>query len=524
MKKFISEICTIVFGGLMDVAKPRSELFNDVVFEKNGLVYYKTYLAGEWIDSDEYIDVKTPIDLSLIAKVSKVNWTYVDKALDKVYKVGRWSARDLPGWRRLEILERVAQKLEELKEDFVNILILNAGKTRSQAIGEVNATIDRLRSAHLDARKIFGEYMPGDWDSTTVETEAIVRREPAGVVLAIIPFNYPLFDTVSKVVYSFVAGNAIVIKPPSADPLPVILFAKVLEVGGFPKDAYAVFTLPGSESDRLVADNRISVISLTGSSETGRKVMEKAGIKQIVMELGGGDPAIVLSDADLELAAERTAMGIYSYAGQRCDAIKLVLVEEPIYENFKKLIVKELSKVRVGDPRDQATVMGPLIDSKTVDEMMKAIEEVTKLGGVILFGGKRLGSTYVEPTLIEFKDKESLKKSTLYRKEVFAPISLITSFKEIDEAIELANGRKYGLDVAIFGENIDKIRKLIRYLEVGAIYINDMPRHGVGYYPYGGRKDSGIGREGIGYSIEYVTAYKTIIYNFRGRGVWKYIM
>ncbi|MEM1609213.1 MAG: aldehyde dehydrogenase family protein, partial [Ignisphaera sp.] len=381
-----------------------------------------------------------------------------------------------------------------------------------------------LMSAGLDARKVFGEYMPGDWDQTTIETEAIVRREPVGVVLAIIPFNYPLFDTVSKIAYSFVAGNAIVVKPPSADPLPVILLAKILEESGFPKDALAVLTVPGEESDRIVSDNRINAISFTGSSETGRKVIEKAGIKQFVMELGGGDSAIVLADADLKLAAERIAAGIYSYAGQRCDAIKLILVEEPVYENLKKMLVEELSKVRVGDPREQTTVMGPLIDSKAVDNMMNAIEDAVKLGGIILYGGKRLGPTYVEPTLIEFKDKNALKNSILYRKEVFAPVAIMTSFRELDEAIELANGRRYGLDAAIFGENMTKIRRLIRYLDVGAIYINDMPRHGVGYYPFGGRKDSGIGREGIGYSIEYVTAYKTIVYNYRGRGVWRYTL
>lgn len=499
-------------------------MFNGIYVERDGLPYYKTYIVGEWIDTGDYLDIRTPIDLSVIARIAKAGWDLIDKALDRIHRDGVWSVRDLPGWKRLEILERVAQKLEELKEDFVNALMLNAGKTRSQALGEVNASIDRLRSAYLDARKIFGEYMPGDWDPTTIEGEAIVRREPYGVVLAIIPFNYPLFDAVSKVAYSFIAGNAVVIKPPSADAIPVILFTKVLELSGFPSDAIAVATIPGAESDRLVSDERIDVISFTGSSETGRRVIEKAGIKQFVMELGGGDPAIVLADADLRLAAEKVAAGIYSYAGQRCDAIKLVLVEEPIYDQFKDMMIKELAKVVVGDPRDPNTTMGPLIDPRAVDDMMKAIDDAVKLGGVVLFGGRRLGPTYAEPTLIEFKDKNALKQSILYQKEVFAPVAAITSFRDIDEAIELANNRKYGLDAAVFGDNLVRIRKIARYLNVGAIYVNDMPRHGVGYYPFGGRKRSGIGREGIGYSIEYVTAYKTIIFNFKGKGIWRYRM
>jgi len=167
--------------------------------------------------------------------------------------------------------------------------------------------------------------------------------------------------------------------------------------------------------------------------------------------------------------------------------------------------------------------MGPLIDPSAVDAMMNAIDDALKNGGRILYGGKRLGATYVEPTLIEHLDHEKIKNLVLYREEVFAPVALITKFKDLDEAVELANGRRYGLDASIFGHDIEKIRKLIRYLEFGAIYVNDMPRHGVGYYPFGGRKDSGIGREGIGYSIEYVTAYKTIIYNYRKAGIWRYL-
>ncbi len=498
-------------------------LFKDILTEEDGVYKFKTYAAGEWIEGKAFTEVKSPIDLSVIAKVPRLSWEEVDRILETVYKAGRWRIRDTPGYRRLEILERVADLMEEHKDALADSLVVNSGKTRGQALSEVSASIDRLRRADLDARKIFGEYTPGDWDPTTAETEAIVRREPYGLVLAIIPFNYPLFDTVSKFAYSVVPGNAVVVKPPSADPLPVLMFAKLVEEAGFPREAFAVLTVPGRESDRLVADERVSVISLTGSSSTGKKVLATAGIKQFVMELGGGDPALVLADSDLDFAAERVAAGIYSYAGQRCDAIKLVLVEGPIYEEFVRRLVDELSKVRVGDPRDPHTAMGPVIDPATVDEMLSAVEEAVKLGGKVLHGGKRLGATYVEPTLVEVLDKGVLKGLKLYREEIFAPVALVTAFENDDEAIELANGRRYGLDAAIFGRDVNRIRKFARFLEFGAIYVNDMPRHGVGYYPFGGRKESGVGREGIGYSIEHVTAYKTIVYNYRGVGIWKYL-
>lgn len=498
-------------------------LFEPIVEVREGLHYFKTYGAGAWLCGKEYIDVKSPIDLSVFAKVPKLSWEDIEPIVQRVYEVGRWRVRDMPGWKRLEVLERLADLMERHREALTEALIINGGKTRSQANGEISASIDRLRRADLDARKIYGDYLPGDWAPMTVETEAIVRREPYGVVLAIIPFNYPLFDTVAKFTYSFVVGNAVIIKPPSSVPVPILLFAKLAEEAGVPKEAFATITVPGRDSDKLLADERIHVISFTGSSESGKKVLAAAGIKQYIMELGGGDPAIVLADADLELAASAVATGIYSYAGQRCDAIKLVLVEEPVYDKFKELLTGYLSKVVVGDPRDERTVMGPLIDESAADAMMDAIKEAVDAGGRILFGGRRLGPNYVEPTLVELLDKVTLRKLKLYRDEVFAPVALITSFKDLDEAISLANGRRYGLDAAVFGMNMERVRKLIRYLEFGAIYVNDMPRHGVGYYPFGGRKESGIGREGIGYSVEYVTAYKTIVFNYRGRGVWRYL-
>ncbi len=506
-----------------NILELEDKVFKDIYVVKDGVYVFKTYLAGRWASARKTMDVRSPINNSTIARIPRLEWSDIDEALGRIHGTGRWSIRDLPGARRLEILSKIADLMEEHSEDLVRTLVVNAGKTYAQARGEVNASIDRLRRAELDSRKIFGEYVPGDWDTTTLETEAIVRKEPFGTVLAVIPFNYPLFDSVSKLVYSVIPGNAVVIKPPSADPLPVLLFAKLVEEGGMPRDSFAVITIPGRESDDLVKDERINVISLTGSSETGRHVLSVAGIKQFVMELGGGDPAIVLRDADLDLAADRIAQGIYSYTGQRCDAIKLVLVEEPVYQEFKEKLVEKLSSVKVGDPREENVDMGPLISPKTADEMMNAVREAVKKGGKILVGGKRLGETYVEPTLIEVRDKDVLRDLTLYKGEIFAPVAIITDFKDHDEALSLANGRRYGLDAAIFGEDINTIRKFLRYLEVGAIYVNDMPRHGVGYYPFGGRKASGIGREGIGYSVEHVTALKTIVYNFRGRGVWRYL-
>lgn len=486
------------------------------------MLSFKTYIAGVWTSTKDLEEVKSPIDLEVYARVPKLNYEMVDMALQTLYRKGRWEIRDMPGEKRLKVFHTLASLLEKFRQDFVNVLVIGNGKTPSAANGEVNAAIERLERADLDVRKLYGEYVPGDWSTESLEAEAIVRREPLGIVLAITPFNYPLFDVINKFVYSTVAGNAFILKPASATPLPAIMFAKLAEMAGFPKEALAVITVPGKEMDKIVQDKRIGVISLTGSTETGEQVMKIGGIKQYVMELGGGDSALVMADADPKVSAQKIVTGITSYSGQRCDSIKFIFAEEPIYDKLKDNLVEELRKVKVGDPRQDGVTMGPVIDPKTVDEFEFAVKDAVNKGGVVLYGGKRLGATYIEPTLIEI-DKSKIKDLYLYKKEVFLSIAVLTQVNNIEEAIELSNGRRYGLDAALFGNDINKIRKAVRMLEVGAVYINEYPKHGIGYFPFGGRKDSGIGREGIGYTIEYVTAYKTVVYNYKGKGIWEYL-
>lgn len=480
-----------------------------------------SYLAGRWGGKGAVKEVRSPIDMSVMAKVASPSLQELEEAVEVVYAKGRWAARDLPGEKRIKILRNAADLMEKNAELYEEVLVLNAGKTRAQARGEVKSSINRLRLADLDLKRVSGDYVPGDWTEDTLETEAIVRREPLGVVLAITPFNYPLFDVVNKVVYSFIYGNAVLVKPASSTPLPALMFAKTLLDAGYPPEALAVLPISGAEAERLVADDRVAAVSFTGSTESGEKIVRAGGVKQYVLELGGGDPAIVLDDADLDLAVDRIAAGIYSYAGQRCDAIKLVLAEGAIYEDLKKGLAKKLGEVKVGDPRNPDVDMGPLISPDVADEMFKAIEDAVRKGGSVLAGGERLGPNYVKPTLVE-APADKVKDMELYRREVFAPVALLVKVKDLDEAIQLANGRPFGLDASIFGRDITRIRKAIRLLEVGAVYVNDMPRHGVGYYPFGGRKKSGVYREGIGYSVEAVTAYKTIVFNYKGRGVWRY--
>ncbi len=502
----------------------KSEMFQPIytIPEGSPTPRFKTYLAGSWYSGEDWSDVKSPIDLSVVASVPVLDEKTAGAAFEQVYTEGRSALRDLPGTKRLDVYHKAADLIEESEEDFASVLTVNAGKTGAGALGEVRASVERLRKSDLDTRKLIGDYIPGDWSAETVETEGLVRREPIGLVLAINPFNYPLFDAVNKLVYSTIAGNAIMIKPASSTPLASLLLARVFEVAGFPKRSLAILTMKGSQVAKIASDDRVAGITLTGSTQSGREILKLAGIKRYVLELGGGDPAIVLDDADLAFSAQKIVGGMTSFAGQRCDAIKHVLVEDSVYSEVKRLVVAELGKIRVGDPRDPATTMGPLLDLAASATMRDATLDAVAKGATILTGGKSFETNYVDPTLLEVSG-EDLAKTELYREEVFAPIATITPVPDLKRAIELANGRRYGLDAAVFGRDMNRIRRLIRSLEVGAVYINDQPRHGIGYYPYGGRKDSGIGESGIGYTINYVTAPKSIVYNYKGKKIWEYL-
>lgn len=496
--------------------------FNDIYDIENGIPVFKYFINGEWKKSNDKGKIVSPIDNNVIAYISRPDLSEVEKAIEDMYSIGKWKIRDMPGDARLKIIERIADIIEKHQDVIIDSLVINAGKTYNSAKGEVLATIERLRKAPLDLRKIVGDLIPGDWSSEALETEALIRREPYGISLIIIPFNYPLFDSANKIIYTVLPGNAVILKPPSSDPIPSLFLLKIAIEAGIPKESIALITLPGKHMSKVVSNNKIGIVNLTGSTETGIEVMKEAGIKQFIMELGGGDPSIVLGDADISWAAKRISLAITSYSGQRCDSIKLILAEDKVYEQLKKEIVNELSKVKIGDPRDKNVDMGPLIDKSSADQWEDGVKDAIAKGCKILFGGKRINDNFIEPTLIEC-DKDKVKELIAYKEEIFSSIAIITKFNDLNQAIELSNDRRYGLDASIFGNDVNKVRKLIRFLEVGAIYINDLPKHGINYYPFGGRKDSGIGREGIGYSIEQVTAMKSIVYNYKGKGIWDYI-
>ncbi len=484
---------------------------------KDGIPNFKIYSGGKWHfpESGEFTDVRSPIDNSLIARISAAHETDADRVLNDAYKA-KSLIRRMPAIERMGAMTKASKILEENMETLQNAIVLNNGKTLSDAAGEINATMHRLSLTFEEARKIFGDYIPGDWAEENIGKYALIIREPVGLVLAISPFNYPLFITYTKVIPALLAGNSVIVKPPSIDPIPPILMAKIMEEAGLPSGAVSIITGKGALGSYMAESPVVDVVTFTGSTEVGKNLTKISGIKKIHLELGGKGVAIVLSDADLPAAASKTLAGSLKNAGQRCDAISRVLVQRDVYQKFCGLLAEGIKTWTVGDPRDRNSKIGPLIDRGAVEHVLGLIADAVDKGAQVVYGGKSNGN-YMEPTLI----LDVPLDARIMWEETFGPVVPVHQFDTLDESIEIANRSEYGLDSAVFTRDLNSAWKVAKRLEVGEVTVNNFPAHGVGFFPFGGVKESGLGREGIGYSIDEFTNMKTIVFDTAGGRIWQ---
>jgi glyceraldehyde-3-phosphate dehydrogenase [NAD(P)+] len=486
--------------------------------ERGGIPEFKLFIGGKWTESSNgrTVDVDSPIDDEVIARVQAATDADVKRAVTAAYRA-RKSIRDIPAIDRIDILNKARHIMEERIDDFVSALTLEAGKPLSMAAGEVKASLNRIKMTMEEARAIFGEYVPGDWSEDTMAKFALVIHEPLGVIACITPFNYPLFSAIAKVVPALVSGNTVVVKPASDDPIVALLLGRVLQESGVPDGAVNVITGPGKEvGERLVSDGHVSMITLTGSTQVGKHIANIVGMKKMHLELGGKGAAIVASDADLPLAAKKVLEGCFKFSGQRCDAISRVFVEERVAERFMELLVQELHAWKLGDPRDTRYNVGPLINPEAAERVQSLVDDAVSKGASLIRGGKHKRS-YFEPTVLDSVPTEA----RITTEETFGPVVTVMRVKGIDEAIERTNESPYGLDSCVFTSNLYTAWKVAKKLEEGTVSINDAPAHGVGYFPFGGNKDSGLGREGVGYSIDEMTRIKTIQFNLAPGGLGK---
>ncbi|WP_343216360.1 NADP-dependent glyceraldehyde-3-phosphate dehydrogenase [Clostridium simiarum] len=477
--------------------------------DKNNV--YKNLYDGHWVESEtgKYIDILSPIDNSFVGKVQAMNKEEVDKAIMNS-KEAQLLWQEIPVNRRADILNRAADILYEKAGELAEILTMEIAKDRKSSVAEIERTADYIRFTADAAKSLEGETIPGDsFPGTKRNKISFVTRVPLGVVLAISPFNYPVNLSVSKIAPALMAGNSVVLKPPTQGSISALYLAEVFNIAGLPKGVLNTVTGRGSEiGDYCVTHKEIDFINFTGSTEVGQHISSITTMKPLLLELGGKDAAIVLDDADLDRAVDNIVSGAYSYSGQRCTAVKRILVMESVADELAEKLKDRISKLKVGDPREEGVVVTPLISEKSADFVMSLMEDANKKGAELLVGGKREGNL-VYPTLY---DNVTLDMKLAWE-EPFGPILPIIRIKSIDEAIKIANESDYGLQSSVFTKDIDKAFYIANKLEVGTVQVNNKPERGPDHFPFLGVKSSGMGTQGIRYSIEAMSRPKAIVFN-----------
>jgi glyceraldehyde-3-phosphate dehydrogenase (NADP+) len=481
-------------------------IFDSIRFVRNNETVYKMLINGQWIETSDTSEIKSPADGSTVARVQKANKEDAEKAVQAAFNA-KTKIANMDASERSKILDKIGDLLEQNKDEFIDIIMKESGKTMKQAQGEINASLDRLHYAADEAKETRGEIIKGDVTSDK-KSMGMVIRQPLGIILSITPFNYPLFTGIAKIAPGIAVGNSIIVKPASDDPICLLMFGKIMQEAGLPDGIVNVITGPSSEiGDYLSSHPKVDMISFTGSSAAGKHIASVAGMKKLHMELGGKAPAIVLEDCDLNLAVKECVTGSLKFSGQRCDAISRILVVEPIADRFVSAILEEVKNWKFGDPRNPDTLVGPLINEKAAKKVEELVNDAVSKGAKILYGGKRYSHGYYEPTVLDFVNRDM----RIAWEETFGPVVTIIRVKDYEEAIKLANESEYGLDSCIFTKNIDKAFDAAQKIESGSVHINSHPMHGIGIFPFGGDESSGMGREGIKYSIEDMSKPHTIV-------------
>ena len=471
---------------------------------------YQNLVNGEWKSSEKEITIYSPINQEELGTVPAMSQAEVDEAMK--------AAREaLPAWRDLSAVERAAYLhktaaiLERDKEEIGTILAKEVAKGIKAAIGEVVRTADLIRYAAEEGLRITGQAMEGGgFEAVSKNKLAVVRREPVGVVLAIAPFNYPVNLSGSKIAPALIAGNVVMFKPPTQGSISGLLLAKAFEEAGIPAGVFNTITGRGSEiGDYIIEHKEVNFINFTGSTPIGERIGRLAGMRPIMLGLGGKDAALVLEDADLEHAAKQIVAGAFSYSGQRCTAIKRVIVLESVADTLATLLQAEVAKLTVGDPFDNADIT-PVIDNASADFIWGLIEDAQEKGAQALTQIKREGNL-LWPVLFD----QVTKDMKVAWEEPFGPVLPIISVANVEEAIVFANESEFGLQSSVFTNDFKKAFEIAEKLEVGTVHINNKTQRGPDNFPFLGVKGSGAGVQGIKYSIEAMTNVKSIVFDVR---------
>jgi acyl-CoA reductase-like NAD-dependent aldehyde dehydrogenase len=464
-------------------------------------------LDGRWISEGEAFDVRAPHDGRVVARTFRAQPSHRDAAVRAAARAFQ-TTRKLPAYERQRVLACVAKGIAARKEELARTLALEAGKPIKAARVEVERAVFTFTLGAEESTRISGEWLPLDLQASTAGRWAVVRRFPLGPIASITPFNFPLNLVAHKIAPALAAGCTVVHKPPPQDPICSLLLGEIVEEAGWPAGGLNVLPLSNRDAEGLVTDERLKMLSFTGSAAVGWELKKKAGKKRVTLELGGNAGVIVHGDADLAYAAERCVQGGFSYAGQTCISVQRVFVERSVYEKFLAEFVPRVQKLKLGDPLDEATDVGPMLDEAAARRAMEWVEEAVRGGARVLCGGNRRGSL-LEPTVLTSTRPEQRVNCL----EVFAPVVTVEAYGDFAEALKRVNDTNFGLQAGVFTRDAKLLFDAYEGLEVGGVIAGDVPTFRIDHMPYGGVKDSGLGREGLRYAIEEMTERKLLAVN-----------
>lgn len=479
---------------------------------KNEVKTYPAYLTGEWRESQSQktIAIKSPWKHEVIGNVQAVTQPEVDESIQAA-KEAQHSWAKLSLGDRGQYLNRWADELEEAKDDIATSLMNEVGKNFKSAEGEVQRTIDLVRYTVQEALHMHGQSVRGDgFPGGSKNKLGIIERVPLGVVLAISPFNYPVNLAASKIAPALMAGNAVIFKPATQGSITGIKMIQALDRAGFPKGILSLITGHGSEiGDYLTEHPGINMISFTGSTQTGKHLSQKSIMIPLVLELGGKDPAIVCDDADLDKTADNIVKGAYSYSGQRCTAVKRVLVDDKVADELVAKLKEKVENLSVGSPVNDSAIV-PLIDDKAADFVQGLIDDALDKGATLVSGNKRDGNL-LQPTLLD-NVTEDMDIAWI---EPFGPVLPVIRVHSVEQAVEIANKSNFGLQASVFTQDIDKALEIAGAVEVGTVQVNGRPQRGPDNFPFLGVKASGMGTQGVHNSILSMSREKLTVINLK---------
>jgi acyl-CoA reductase-like NAD-dependent aldehyde dehydrogenase len=461
---------------------------------------YKLFIDGQWLEGGPWVEVRNKYTGEVIAALPTARRQEVEAAIAAAERAAPKMAA-LPAYRRAEILARAASLIQERKEDLARTIAAEAGKALKFARLEVDRGVSTFTIAAEEARRLHGETVPMDAVPAGEGYFGFWTRRPVGVVAAITPFNFPLNLVAHKVAPALAAGNSLVLKPAQTTPLTAVKLCEILDEAGLPAGGINLVVGPGkSVGEWLVTDPRVAKITFTGSPPVGRRITEIAGIKKVTLELGNNSAVIVAPDADLDLVARRAAVGAYYNSGQVCISVQRIYSQQSIFEPFTERFVKASQAMVVGDPLDERVDVGPMIDLAEVERIESWVEEARAGGAQVLTGARREQAVYWPTVLTGVRPDMKV-----VAEEAFAPLAAVIPYDDFDEALAQVDATRFGLQVGVFTRDIQRVFQAVRRLNFGGVIINDTPAFRADHMPYGGNRQSGLGREGVRFAMEEMT-------------------